>query len=337
MVSDFKTDFLNSLDIQGIKILINRGLIDGELTVDEISETLSFIDQSNFNLNDFYDYLRKLGLEIVIEKSKKEEFKIEGKIKKRFHRQVEHSLESESSYVRSIRKKKLLLEAEEILLSKKIEKGDKKAREKMIVGNLRLALNIAGHYVDRGLPFLDLIQEANIGLIKAVEKFDHKKGFKFSTYGIWWIRQNITRAIADDARLIRFPVHFCEQLNKMRHVYRDIYDRKGAEPLIDEIANEMNISCDAIIKIKDAAVGVVSLDEINEKINSIDSFPAVISLETDNLFTDVELFLRSYDSFEDEFLVDNNEEIFEDATDNVVREEYDKALDCDFSPQVYHF
>ena len=328
MVSDFKTDFLNSLDIQGIKILINRGLIDGELTIDEISETLSFIDESNFNLSDFYDYLKKLDIEIVIEKNKKEEFEIEEEIKKRFHRQAEHSLESENTYFRAILKKRVLYETEEILLGKKLANNNYEARKKLIEGNLRLACNLARHYQGRGLPLLDLIQEANTGVIKAVEKFNYKKGYKFSTYGTWWIKQSVTRAIADNSRLIRYPVHFCEQLNRLLSIYTVLCHTKGMEPSLEEIADEMEVSCDEVERIKSNAIEVVSMEEIFEKINSVDSFPTTISLESDSILGDFEIFIMSYSSFEDQFLVDNNAEIFEDATENVVREEYEKALDC---------
>jgi RNA polymerase primary sigma factor len=145
-------------------------------------------------------------------------------------------------YLKEIGKIKLLTSEEEVELAKRIEQGDEEAKQELANANLRLVVSIAKRYVGRGMQFLDLIQEGNLGLIKAVEKFDYHKGYKFSTYATWWIRQAITRAIADQARTIRIPVHMVETINKMTRISRDLLQKYGREPKPAEIAKEMGIS-----------------------------------------------------------------------------------------------
>jgi RNA polymerase primary sigma factor len=163
-------------------------------------------------------------------------------------------------YLKAIGKVSLLTAAEEVYLAKKIEKGDLSAKNKLIESNLRLVVSIAKKYFSRGLLFLDLIQEGNLGLIRAVEKFDYKKGFKFSTYATWWIRQAITRAIADQARTIRVPVHMVENINKYARIRRKLLQKLGREPSSDEIAELLSVTTDRVREIKIIAQGIISLD-----------------------------------------------------------------------------
>lgn len=163
-------------------------------------------------------------------------------------------------YLKEIGKVPLLTAEEEIELAKRMEAGDEKAKQKLAEANLRLVVSIAKRYVGRGMLFLDLIQEGNLGLIKAVEKFDYNKGFKFSTYATWWIRQAITRAIADQARTIRIPVHMVETINKLIRVSRQLLQELGREPMPEEIAKEMDTTVDRVREIMKIAQEPVSLE-----------------------------------------------------------------------------
>ncbi|MDO4396379.1 MAG: RNA polymerase sigma factor RpoD [Clostridia bacterium] len=163
-------------------------------------------------------------------------------------------------YLKEIGKVPLLSADEEIELAKRMEQGDEEAKKKLCEANLRLVVSIAKRYVGRGMLFLDLIQEGNLGLIKAVDKFDYRKGYKFSTYATWWIRQAITRSIADQARTIRIPVHMVETINKLIRVSRQLLQTYGREPLPEEIAKEMGISVDKVREIQKIAQEPVSLE-----------------------------------------------------------------------------
>ncbi len=165
-------------------------------------------------------------------------------------------------YLKQIGCYKLLSSQEEIELAKRIQQGDQQAKNKLTQANLRLVVSIAKHYVGRGMLFLDLIQEGNLGLIKAVEKFDYTKGFKFSTYATWWIKQAITRAIADQARTIRIPVHMVETINKITRVQRQLVQEKGREPTAEEIAEKLDgtLSADRVREIQKIALDPVSLE-----------------------------------------------------------------------------
>jgi len=163
-------------------------------------------------------------------------------------------------YLKEIGRVPLLAGEEEIELAKRMEKGDEEAKRRLAEANLRLVVSIAKRYVGRGMLFLDLIQEGNLGLIKAVEKFDYRKGFKFSTYATWWIRQAITRAIADQARTIRIPVHMVETINKLIRISRQLLQELGREPLPEEIAKEMDIPVERVRDIMKIAQEPVSLE-----------------------------------------------------------------------------
>src|SRR5437773_1505155 len=174
---------------------------------------------------------------------------------------VEPSLDSLRLYLRSIGKVGLLTAQQEVSLAKRIERGDMPAKEQMVRANLRLVVSIAKSYLGRGLTFLDLIQEGSLGLIRAVEKFDYRKGYKFSTYATWWIRQAVTRAIADKARTIRIPVHMVEKLNKVVHIERQLVQRLGREPRPDEIAEELEMTTEEVREILRMAQHPVSLEK----------------------------------------------------------------------------
>lgn len=163
-------------------------------------------------------------------------------------------------YLKDIGKVPLLTQEQEIELAKRMAEGDEDAKRQLSESNLRLVVSIAKKYVGRGMLFLDLIQEGNFGLMKAVEKFDYTKGFKFSTYSTWWIRQSITRAIADQARTIRIPVHMFETINKQKKVTRDLFQELGREPTVEEIAKQMNITEEKVIEIQKISQDTVSLD-----------------------------------------------------------------------------
>jgi RNA polymerase primary sigma factor len=174
---------------------------------------------------------------------------------------VEPSLDSLRLYLRSIGRVELLTAPQEVALAKRIERGDIPAKEQMVKANLRLVVSIAKGYLGRGLTFLDLIQEGSLGLIRAVEKFDYRKGYKFSTYATWWIRQAVTRAIADKARTIRIPVHMVEKLNKVVHIERQLVQRLGREPQPDEIAEELEMSTEEVREILRMAQHPISLEK----------------------------------------------------------------------------
>jgi RNA polymerase primary sigma factor len=174
---------------------------------------------------------------------------------------VEPSLDSLRLYLREIGRVPLLTAEQEVSLAKRIERGDMHAKAEMVEANLRLVVSIAKGYLGRGLSFLDLIQEGSLGLIRAVEKFDYRKGFKFSTYATWWIRQAVTRAIADKARTIRIPVHMVEKLNKVVHLERQLVQRLGREPRAEEIADELRMSPEEVRDILRMAQLPVSLEK----------------------------------------------------------------------------
>ena len=174
---------------------------------------------------------------------------------------VEPSLDSLRLYLRSIGRVPLLNGEEEVLLAKRIERGDMAAKQHMVEANLRLVVSIAKGYVGRGLTFLDLIQEGSLGLIRAVEKFDYRRGYKFSTYATWWIRQAVTRAIADKGRTIRIPVHMVERLNKLVHAERALFQRLGREPTATEIADELEWPVREVRDVMHLAQQPVSLEK----------------------------------------------------------------------------
>lgn len=258
----------------GMDQIFARGKQRGFVTEDEIIHIMPDIDQEIEQLEALYDKLENAGIRVVgseellkIETDKvTEEFEGEKKGKKKKERPAEELSDSTSDlvqmYLREIGRVPLLKGEDEIRLAKAIEKGDLNAKQKLTEANLRLVVSIAKKYVGRShnLSLLDLIQEGNIGLFRAVEKFDYKKGFKFSTYATWWIRQAITRALADQSRTIRIPVHMVETINKYAQITRRLVQELGREPLAEEIAAEMNIEVEKVRHIQKISQETVSLE-----------------------------------------------------------------------------
>src|SRR5881409_288048 len=230
-------------EVEELQKLVTDGLEKGLLNYDEIAAGLEDVELSKEQIEDFYTYLIDHGVELVEGETHKhpphEQPQPEEEKAPKLDLSVEPSLDSLRLYLREIGKVPLLTADQEVYLAKRIERGDMIAKTQMIEANLRLVVSIAKGYLGRGLSFLDLIQEGSLGLIRAVEKFDYRKGYKFSTYATWWIRQAVTRAIADKARTIRIPVHMVEKLNRVAHVERQLVQKLGREPEPAEIAEEL--------------------------------------------------------------------------------------------------
>lgn len=248
------------LSKDAITELINKGKKTGMLTYNEIMDSLEDIDLNPDQIEKVYDAFEDIGIEIVGEEPRQEEITEEDL-------DLDLSLPEGISiddpvrmYLKEIGKIPLLTPEEEIELAKRIEQGDEEAKKRLIEANLRLVVSIAKRYVGRGMLFLDLIQEGNLGLLKAVEKFDYRKGYKFSTYATWWIRQAITRAIADQARTIRIPVHMVETINKLIRVQRQLLQELGREPTPEELAKEMGMPEEKVREIMKIAQEPVSLE-----------------------------------------------------------------------------
>jgi RNA polymerase primary sigma factor len=235
------------LEVDEVRALVAEGRERGYLSFAEIATALEEVELTKEQLAEFRAHLHEHGVEIVSgEERPAGLIEIAGDgaqpaaaKKPQIDLTVEPSLDSLRLYLRSIGRVNLLTADEEILLARQIERGNMIAKQQMIEANLRLVVSIAKGYLGRGLSFLDLIQEGSLGLIRAVEKFDYRRGYKFSTYATWWIRQAVTRAIADKARTIRIPVHMVEKLNKVVHVERQLVQEYGREPTPDEVAFEL--------------------------------------------------------------------------------------------------
>jgi RNA polymerase primary sigma factor len=257
-------------NIEGIKELIAKGKRKGIISYREIMDSLEQIDLSTEQIDEIYEAFASNGIEIMPDTSESEEesgddqepFQVETE-------EVELDLtipegialdDPVRMYLKEIGRVPLLSATDEIDLARRVEEGDESAKRRLAEANLRLVVSIAKRYVGRGMLFLDLIQEGNLGLIKAVEKFDYRKGYKFSTYATWWIRQAITRAIADQARTIRIPVHMVETINKLIRVSRQLLQSLGREPTAEEIAVEMEMSPDRVREIMKIAQEPVSLE-----------------------------------------------------------------------------
>lgn len=249
-----------------VKELVDKGKKQGMLSYKEIMDTLEEIELETDQIDEVYQSLEEMGIEVVGDKDSqssdgsKEDEEID--IQKE-DLSVPKGISVDDPvrmYLKEIGKVPLLTAAEETSLAKRIEAGDDLAKTMLAEANLRLVVSIAKRYVGRGMLFLDLIQEGNLGLIKAVEKFDYTKGYKFSTYATWWIRQAITRAIADQARTIRIPVHMVETINKLIRVSRQLLQDLGRDPLPEEIAQEMNLEVEKVREIQKIAQEPVSLE-----------------------------------------------------------------------------
>jgi RNA polymerase primary sigma factor len=246
-----------------VRELIETGKSKGVLTYKEIVELLGDIELDSEQFDRILDTLSGLNIEVVKDEALPEPVMLTDTPEEEIDISVPEGVSIDDPvrmYLKEIGKVPLLSADEEIELAKRMEEGDVEAKKRLSEANLRLVVSIAKRYVGRGMLFLDLIQEGNMGLIKAVEKFDYRKGYKFSTYATWWIRQAITRAIADQARTIRIPVHMVETINKLIRVSRQLLQEYGREPLPEEIAEVMGISEDKVREIIKIAQEPVSLE-----------------------------------------------------------------------------
>lgn len=251
----------NNTKMGFVKQLIEKGKKNGTLTYKEIMDSLEEIDLSPEQIEKVYEILESMGIDIVGDlEDMPKDLVVE---EENLDISVPEGIAIDDPvrmYLKEIGKVPLLSAEEEIDLAKRMMKGDEEAKKRLAEANLRLVVSIAKRYVGRGMLFLDLIQEGNLGLIKAVEKFDYTKGFKFSTYATWWIRQAITRAIADQARTIRIPVHMVETINKLIRVSRQLLQELGREPSAEEVAKELDMPADKVREILKIAQEPVSLE-----------------------------------------------------------------------------
>lgn len=258
---------------KAVQELIKKGREQKFVTQQELMKAIPNIEANVILLDEIYTLFMDLGIEVIDVKDaliwKREEeadealeaeLKGESREPKKSVELSEIANDSIRMYLCEIGKVKLLTAKEEIDLAQRIRRGDQTAKQKLAEANLRLVVSIAKKYIGRGLSFLDLIQEGNIGLFRAVEKFDPDRGFKFSTYATWWIRQAITRAIADQARTIRIPVHMVETINKLTHAQRRLVQELGREPLIEELAAEMDLDVKKVRHILKISQDIVSLE-----------------------------------------------------------------------------
>jgi len=246
-----------------VRQLLEKGRKQGALTYQEIMDALQEIPLSTDQIDEMYQALDELGIRVQDEHAQamaQEQGIPEEELKEEYLLVGVDIDDPVRLYLKEIGKVSLLTQGEEVELAKGIEAGDEESKKKLIQANLRLVVSIAKRYVGRGLLFLDLIQEGNLGLIRAAEKFDYHRGFKFSTYATWWIRQAITRALADQARTIRVPVHMVETINKLVKTTRALVQRLGREPTEEEIAREMLITVEKVREILKAAQEPVSLE-----------------------------------------------------------------------------
>ncbi|AIQ25537.1 RNA polymerase sigma factor RpoD [Paenibacillus sp. VTT E-133280] len=273
MANDQHTELEAEFTLDQVKDqLIEQGKKRSSLLYKDIMEKLSPFDQDPEQMEEFYEQLSDLGIEVVNENdeevnSLRPNEDNEDKEGDEFSFDDDLSLppgikinDPVRMYLKEIGRVPLLSADDEVELAMRIKNGDEEAKRRLAEANLRLVVSIAKRYVGRGMLFLDLIQEGNMGLIKAVEKFDHNKGFKFSTYATWWIRQAITRAIADQARTIRIPVHMVETINKLIRVSRQLLQELGREPSPEEIAAEMELTVEKVREIMKIAQEPVSLE-----------------------------------------------------------------------------
>lgn len=250
-----------------VRILVKKGRQQGFVTQQELMKAVPNVEDDLMLLDEIYSLFLDLGIDVIdvkdalIWKKKEEAQGKDGKKKEKKTVELrEIANDSIRLYLCEIGKVPLLNAKEEIDLARAIRRGDQTAKQGLAEANLRLVVSIAKKYIGRGLSFLDLIQEGNIGLFRAVEKFDPNRGFKFSTYATWWIRQAITRAIADQARTIRIPVHMVETINKLTHAQRRLVQELGREPLVEELAAEMDMEIKKVRHIMKISQDIVSLE-----------------------------------------------------------------------------
>jgi RNA polymerase primary sigma factor len=245
-VAKKRADF-PELMIKEVNDLVVKGKELGVLTIEDIMDSLQEVDLSPEQIENIYTLLSVMKIDVIQDIGTDLPHELDEKLQDKSKKKLDLTIKVPTNdpvrmYLKEIGKVPLLTAAEEVILAKRIEAGDLAAKQRLVESNLRLVVSIAKKYIGRGMQFLDLIQEGNLGLIRAVEKFDYRKGYKFSTYATWWIRQAITRAIADQARTIRIPVHMVETINKLIRVQRHLLQEYGRDPTPDEIAELMDIT-----------------------------------------------------------------------------------------------
>jgi RNA polymerase primary sigma factor len=245
--------------------LLNRGRTQGFISTEEVADLVQEGDLSAAEVEEFYAALEEEEISLV--EGEAPEVSGEAAPDTKIHEapaiQIAHAVATGDSirmYLAEIGRVRLLTHADEIRLAKGIARGDKRCKDKLVEANLRLVVSIAKKYRNRGVSFLDLIQEGNLGLIRAAEKFDYRKGYKFSTYATWWIRQAVTRAIADKGRTIRVPVHMVEKINKFHRTHRRMVQLLGREPSDEEIARELGVPVDEILRLQEISQRSISLE-----------------------------------------------------------------------------
>lgn len=262
MASNDVTDAQAKLAEERIAKIVEMGKAKGVVKYQEIVGSLDDVQLRPDQIEKLYETLEEQNIDVIDDEIVKEEEKHEEEVGD-FEISMPENINIDDPvrmYLKEIGKVPLLSASEEVELAKRMGEGDQEAKRKLAEANLRLVVSIAKRYVGRGMLFLDLIQEGNLGLIKAVEKFDYEKGYKFSTYATWWIRQAITRAIADQARTIRIPVHMVETINKLIRVSRQLLQQYGRDPLPEELAKEMDIPEEKVREILKIAQEPVSLE-----------------------------------------------------------------------------
>jgi RNA polymerase primary sigma factor len=258
-------------ELEEVKSLITKGQQLGVLTFGDVASAVSQVDLDESDVEDLYGHLEKSGIELVEDvdpalkpaEGESEPAKRHGRRRQKAALDLKPDMTTDSLqlFLKDIGKVRLLTAQGEVELAKRIERGDLDAKQKMVESNLRLVVSIAKNYRYQGLPFLDLIQEGTLGLVRAAEKFDYRRGFKFSTYATWWIRQAVARALADQARTIRIPVHIVEKLNRIGRAERSLVPELGREPTPEEIAEVTGIEPDEVDSIKRSAQAPVSLEK----------------------------------------------------------------------------
>src|SRR5674476_881513 len=260
-------------ELEEVKGLIAKGQRVGVLTYAEIATATAGLDVDEADVEELHGFFERSEIELVedIDPATAVANEVERAPDKRGRHKAKVPLDlkpdvttdSLQLFLKDIGKTRLLTAQEEVDLAKRIERGDLDAKQKMVESNLRLVVSIAKNYRNQGLPFLDLIQEGTLGLVRAAEKFDYRKGFKFSTYATWWIRQAVARALADKGRTVRIPVHVVERLNKITRAERQMISELGREPTLDELADATEIGRDEVEQIRCLAQTPISLEKLS--------------------------------------------------------------------------
>ena len=249
-----QTDIETILVVEEIRLLLEQSEQVGSIRAADLAEVAEAYELTELEHDALLRELDQRGIEIV------EQAPSQSEVVAAITAPVETTTDALQLFLREAGRHQLLTAAQEVELAKAIERGDLDAKERMIQSNLRLVVSIAKNYRNQGLPFLDLIQEGTLGLIRAVEKFDWRRGFKFSTYATWWIRQAVARALADKARTIRMPVHIVERLQKINRADRQLWTQLGREPTLEEIADEASLTVQQVLEVRAAARASTSLD-----------------------------------------------------------------------------